>query len=67
MTLDECISILVEHNAWRRAEFPYNVWPPTKDSEYRISPKDLGEAIDFAITKLRERGSHDVGSIQKKI
>lgn len=54
MTLDECISILVEHNKWRRAQPPYNQWPPTQKAEYKITPKQLGEAVDCAVKVLKD-------------
>ena len=44
MTIDRCIEVLALHNAWRRgAEIPM------------LDPKEIGEAIEFAISALNER------------
>jgi len=41
MNLDECITILTEHNKWRRgADIPM------------VEQRQLGEAIDYAIEEL---------------
>lgn len=56
MNIDECISILVEHNAWRRGERPFD----EPETSYMVSPKMLGEAIDFAIEHL-----HILKSLEK--
>lgn len=50
MNLERCIQILTEHNKWRRGVAPYDGMPPNKMPE--ATPKELGEAIDFAINKL---------------
>lgn len=44
MTLSECITILTEHNAWRRGQGVF---------ERPHSPEDLGQAIDYAIEILQ--------------
>lgn len=44
MTLDECITILTEHNKWRRGETVLEI-----GVDY---PSKLGEAIDYAIEEL---------------
>lgn len=57
MNINQCISILVEHNAWRRAQYPYD---DETNAEYKISPRQLGEAIDFAVEHL-----HILKSLEK--
>ena len=51
MTLDECITILSEHNAWRRGEGKYG------DDDFPAQPpytaKQLGEALDYAVERLK--------------
>ncbi len=51
MNDEECITILTEHNAWRRGEGRYG------DGASVLSPpcsaKQLGQAIDFAIERLK--------------
>jgi hypothetical protein len=51
MSLDECISILVEHNAWRRGKYPYD---DKTNAPYKITPKQLGEAVDCAVRALKD-------------
>jgi hypothetical protein len=48
MTLSECITILTEHNLWRKGLPPYET--PTQLPYY--SNKELGQAIDYAISTL---------------
>ncbi len=47
MTLSDCITILTEHNKWRRGEGRYGGEFP---SLYNV--KELGQAIDYAISTL---------------
>ena len=43
MTIERCIEVLTLHNDWRRgAEIPM------------LEPKEIGEAIEFAIAALLE-------------
>lgn len=51
MTIKEAISILEEHNKWRRSQPPYDGIIPTYDLP---SPKEIGEAIDVAIRAMRD-------------
>lgn len=50
MTKDQAVEILKTHNAWRRGEPPYDVFGlPDK-----FSAKQLGEAIDIAVSLLEK-------------
>lgn len=48
MTLDECITILAEHNKWRRGEgnYAYAGVPAP------VTSRDLGVAMDYAVEEL---------------
>ena len=48
MTLDECITILTEHNKWRRGEPPYDA---PRQYPYQTAT-EVGQAIDYAIEEL---------------
>jgi hypothetical protein len=48
MKLDEVIHILTEHNMWRRGKPPYDGLPDGSEPK----PKEVGEAIDFAVEEL---------------
>lgn len=49
MTHDEAIHILTEHNKWRRGEGVYG----DIGGDMPVSPKELGEAIQYAIDQLK--------------
>ncbi len=48
MTLSDCITILTEHNKWRRGLPPYE----NGGEKTSYSVKELGQAIDYAISTL---------------
>jgi hypothetical protein len=49
MNLDDCITILTEHNLWRRGLPPYE--NGGEKTSYTV--KQLGEAIDYAVERLK--------------
>jgi hypothetical protein len=48
MNHKDAIHILTEHNKWRRGQAPYDGLCP----EYNFKPREIGEAIDYAIAGL---------------
>ena len=49
MTLDDCITILTEHNKWRRGKHPYD----DSRTGFPFGSKTIGEAIDYAVERLK--------------
>jgi hypothetical protein len=57
MTIDDCISLLTQHQRWRTSKPPYDVVGVAP----LINPADLTAALDFAI-----EGLHRLKGLEKE-
>ena len=57
MNIDQAINILTEHNKWRRGQPPYEFG----GEQSAHTPKQIGEAIDFAVDVMaRELSNYNL-------